>query len=97
MAKPAQGGNRPHSQSAALFNAPPKQAQNWVVGNDAPRSPQAAPRVAQNAAREAAVTPASAAENNRHEAMLQTREAAPPIQSPQSPQTAQPEIGRAHV
>jgi len=87
MAKPAQGGNRPQGQSATLFNAPPKQAQNWVAGNDAPRSPQAAPRIAQNATREAVSTTASAAENNRHDATLQTRQAALP---PQSPQSAQP-------
>jgi ATP-dependent RNA helicase RhlE len=43
MAKPVQGGNRPVGQSAALFNSPPKQAQNWVVGNAAPRSPQSRP------------------------------------------------------
>ncbi len=55
MAKPAPGGNRPQGQSAALFNAPPKQAQNWVVGNSAPRSQQAAPRGAHNAARDSAL------------------------------------------
>ena len=54
MAKPAQGGNRPQGQNAALFNAPPKQAQNWVVGNNAPRSPHAAPRDRQNVAHDAA-------------------------------------------
>ena len=57
MAKPAQGGNRPQGrdqgQGTALFNSPPKQAQNWVVGNTAPRSPQAAPRGAHSAPRDA--------------------------------------------
>ena len=52
MAKPAQGGNRPDSQSAALFNAPPRQAQNWVVGNSAPRSPQVVQRGAHNTPRD---------------------------------------------
>ena len=46
MAKPAQGGNRPDSQSAALFNAPPRQAQNWVVGGSAPRGATNPPREA---------------------------------------------------
>ena len=64
MAKPAQGGNRPPAQSAALFNAPPKQAQNWVVGNNAPRSPQNGPRgdlTRRNDANPAAPVPHSAA------------------------------------
>ena len=54
MARPAQGGNRPEPQSAALFNAPPKQAQNWVVGNNAQRSPQAPPAGAHSSPREGA-------------------------------------------
>ncbi len=87
MAKPAQSGNRPQGQSATLYNAPPKHAQNWVAGNDAPRSPQAAPRIAQNASREAVSTTASAAKDNRDDATLQMRQAALP---PQSPQSAQP-------
>ena len=62
MAKPTQGGNRPQGQGAALFNSPPKQAQNWVVGNSAPRSPQAAPRGAHNAPREAVLAPLPAGE-----------------------------------
>ena len=51
-AKPVQGGNRPQGQDAALFNSPPKLAQNWVVGNSAPRSSQAAQHGASNAPRD---------------------------------------------
>ena len=74
MAKPAQGGNRPQGQGAALFNSPPKQAQNWVVGNDAPRSPQAAPRGAHIAPRQAALPPLSAEAGSK----LQTQQSVHP-------------------
>ena len=67
MARPAQGGNRPDAQGAALFNAPPKQAQNWVVGNNAQRSPQAAPAGAHSAPREGAPVQTPRAAEARHE------------------------------
>ncbi len=70
MAKPAQGGNRPQGQGAALFNSPPKQAQNWVVGNSAPRSPQAAPRDVHNAPHDATL---------RHDERPQAARALPPL------------------
>ena len=81
MAKPAQGGNRPQGQGqgTALFNSPPKQAQNWVVGNNAPRPPHAEPRGANDAPRDG-VRPAVPRSDNVK------AEAAAPTQQPVQPQ-----------
>ena len=82
MAKPAQGGNRPQGQGAALFNAPPKQAQNWVVGNSAPRSPQAA-------SRGAVLSPLPRAGEGRGEGAVQTNQPIPPQQVAQPATTTE--------
>ena len=72
MARPAQGGNRPEAQSAALFNAPPKQAKNWVVGNNAQRNPQALPAGAYSAPRESAPLPTPRAAEGRDAGAVHT-------------------------
>ncbi len=92
MAKPAQGGNRPQGQSATLFNAPPKQAQNWVVGNSAPRNPQAAPRSGHSAPRDAAVLPPLPGGEGRGEGTAQTHQSIPPQQSAQPVATTESHI-----
>jgi ATP-dependent RNA helicase RhlE len=83
LSKPAQGGNRPQGQGAALFNSPPKQAQNWVVGNNASRSPQNTPSSAESAPRDSVLLPAVPSAG---EGAAQTQQ---PIQSQQ---TAQPAV-----
>ena len=81
LAKPVQGGNRPQGQGAALFNSPPKQAQNWVVGNGAPRSPDAAPRGAHNVERQAVLHALAREGAVSDEGAVQTNQAIQPQQT----------------